>query len=186
MITGAVGFLLLYTFDWLSLKHLPVLKQIVGLSATCLLAYSTVMACLDHPKFDPPLIILSLGILLFLVSSLLLVYSLFIEIPAHNTYVKKGVGTQLITTGTYALTRHPGVIWLALFYISLALVFPSDTLFIAIITWFIMDIILVILQDKIFFPRMFPGYHDYQKITPFILPTRQSISACLKTINPRK
>jgi len=186
VLIGAVGFLLVYTLDWLSLKNVPAIKRLVGVMTACLLIYATVMVCISPPKLDLPIIILPLGICLALVSFLLLIYSLFIEIPFHSTYVEKGVGTRLITTGTYALTRHPGVLWLGLFYISLALIFPSTTMFIAIIVWLIMDVILVILQDSIFFPRMFPGYDNYKKRTPFLIPTRQSISACLKTIHARK
>jgi len=119
------------------------------------------------------------------ISLCLLIYSLFIEIPFHSTYANKGVGNKLITTGTYALIRHPGVIWLALLYISLAIIFPSLILFLAVIVWLIMDIIWVTLEDRIFFPKMFPDYREYQQKTPFLIPTKQSISACLKTINPR-
>jgi protein-S-isoprenylcysteine O-methyltransferase Ste14 len=186
VLIGVLGFILSYAFEWLSLKQMPVIKQAVGVLASCLLGYATVIVCASPAKFDLPFIILPLGFCLLLISLPLFIYSLFIEIPFRSTYMEKGVGSRLITTGTYALTRHPGVIWLAFIYISLALLFPSATLFFAIIVWFIMDIILVIVQDKIFFPKMFPAYHDYQRETPFLIPTRQSISACLKTINPQK
>jgi len=126
-----------------------------------------------------------LGITLLVISLCLLIYSLFIEIPFQSTYAKKGVGNKLITTGTYALVRHPGVLWLALLYISLALIFPSPILFLAAIVWLIMDIIWVAVEDRNFFPKMFPDYREYQQKTPFLIPTKQSISACLKTISPR-
>jgi len=126
-----------------------------------------------------------LGIILLVISLCLLIYSLFIEIPFQSTYSKKGVGNKLITTGTYALVRHPGVLWLALLYISLALIFPSPILFLAASVWLIMDIIWVAVEDRVFFPKMFLDYQEYQQKTPFLIPTKQSISSCLKTINPR-
>ena len=186
ILIGVLGFLAAYGFDWLSLKQVPILKQLVGLLAVCLLLYSTVMVCLSQPEFTLPFFTIPLGACLLLISLSLLIYSLFIEIPFHITYAETGIGTKLITTGSYALTRHPGVIWLALIYLSLAILFPSPTLFLAITVWLIMDIIYVVLQDRIFFPKMFPDYHSYQRKTPFLIPTRQSISACLKTINPKK
>ena len=185
ILIGVLGFLVAYAFDWVSLKRLPVIKQLVGLVAACLLLYATVMVCLSPVKFELPPFTLPLGGCLLLISLCLLVYSLFVEIPFHSTYGDQGVGSKLITTGTYALVRHPGVIWLGLVFLSLALLFPSTTLFIAVTTWLVMDIIYVILQERLFFPKMFPDYLDYQRRTPFLVPNKQSFSACLKTIKPR-
>jgi len=185
MLIGICGFLLCYAFDWASLQNLRLVKQLIGLLAICLTVYATIMVCVIPVKFHLPFFTLPLGVGLLVISLCLLVYSLFIEVPFHNTYAKKGVGNKLITTGTYALVRHPGVIWLAIVYLSLALIFPSTTLFLAVIVWLIMDIIIVTLQDKVLFPKMFPTYREYQLKTPFLIPTKQSISACLRTINPR-
>jgi protein-S-isoprenylcysteine O-methyltransferase Ste14 len=184
VLIGAIGFLLASAFDWLSLKYIPILKQAVGVLAVCLMIYATVMVCMSSPRFDLPFFTIPLGSCLLLLSLALLIYSLFIEIPFHSTYVGKGVGPRLITTGTYALVRHPGVLWLALVYVSLALLFPSATLFIAVAIWFILDFIYVVIEDRIFFPRMFPDYPDYRRRTPFLIPSKQSILSCIKTINP--
>lgn len=186
VLIGATGFLLAYAFDWLSLKDIPVLKQAAGVLAVCLLLYATVMVCISYPRFELPFFTIPLGSCLLMVSLALLIYSLFIEIPFHGTYVEKGAGNRLITTGTYALVRHPGVLWLALVYISLALLFPSAMLLIAVGVWFLLDVIYVVIEDRIFFPRMFPGYPDYRRRTPFLIPSRQSILTCIRTINPGK
>jgi protein-S-isoprenylcysteine O-methyltransferase Ste14 len=185
ILIGVCGFLATYTFDWASLRNLRVIKQLTGLLAICLSLYATIMVCVTPVKLHLPFFTLPLGVFLLVISLCLLVYSLFIEIPFHNTYAEKGVGNKLITTGTYALVRHPGVIWLALAYLSLALLFPSTTLFLAVAIWLIIDITLVIVEDKLLFPKMFPAYREYQLKTPFLIPTKQSISACLRTINPR-
>jgi protein-S-isoprenylcysteine O-methyltransferase Ste14 len=185
ILIGICGFLAAYAFDWASLRNLRVIKQLTGLLAICLSVYATIMVCVTPIKFHLPFFTRPLGVALLLISLCLLVYSLFIEIPFHSTYAEKGVGNELTTTGTYALVRHPGVIWLTLVYLSLALLFPSTILFLAVTIWLIMDIILVTLQDKILFPKMFPAYREYQLKTPFLIPTKQSISACLRTIKPR-
>ncbi|MGD0352509.1 MAG: methyltransferase [Dehalococcoidia bacterium] len=185
ILIGICGFLVAYAFDWASLGNLRVMKQLIGLLAICLLVYATIMVCVIPVKLHLPFFTLPFGVGLLVFSLCLLVYSMFIEIPFHNTYAENGVSNKLITTGTYALVRHPGVIWLALVYLSLALLFPSTTLFLAVIVWLIMDIIIVTLQDKLSFPKMFPAYRRYQLKTPFLIPTKQSISACLRTIDPR-
>lgn len=181
---GSAGFFFVLLLDWFSLKNIPVLKKVCGILSAALVVYATVMVCLAPDKFELPFFVLPLGIALAVVSFMLLIYSLFLEIPFHSTYAKKGVGDMLITTGTYALTRHPGVLWLGLFYIGLSLIFPSVPMFIAAAVWLIMDIILVVVEDSYLFPRMFPGYDDYRKRTPFLIPTRQSIADCLRTLRP--
>jgi protein-S-isoprenylcysteine O-methyltransferase Ste14 len=185
ILIGVCGFLVAYAFDWASLRNLQITKRLIGLLAICLLIYATIMVCVIPVKFRLPFFVLPFGASLLVISLCLLVYSLFIEIPFYNTYVEKGVGNKLIATGTYALVRHPGVIWLALVYLSLALLFPSTMLFLAFTVWLITDIIIVTLQDKLSFPKMFPDYREYQLKTPFLIPTKRSISACLETIKPR-
>jgi protein-S-isoprenylcysteine O-methyltransferase Ste14 len=185
IIVGILGFAAALAFDWASLKRIPVIKQLVGLLAIFLLVYASVMVCHSPAKLELPIPARIIGGCLLPVFLCLLVYSLFIELPFRSTYAEQGVGNKLIGTGTYALVRHPGVIWLAIVYLSLALLFPSTTLFFAIIIWLVMDIIYVILQEKLFFLKMFPNYRDYQRQTPFLIPTRQSISACLKSIDRR-
>lgn len=158
----------------------------VGLLAVVLIGYATVMVCITPIRLDLPGFVLPLGILILIVAAFLLIYSLFVEIPFRATYTERGSGNQLITSGTYALVRHPGVLWLALLYIALTLLFPSTTIIIATIVWLIMDVIYIVLQDKFFFPRMFPEYGSYQKLTPFLIPNKHSISACLKSVRLRK
>ena len=116
-----------------------------------------------------------------MLSILLLVYSLFLEIPFAKTYVGEGVGDQLITTGTYALVRHPGVLWLALFLLALVLVSGSRLLLIAAPAWIAADVLYVWLQEKLFLREVFPGYEAYRQETPMLLPSWKSMGRCYKT-----
>jgi len=186
IVIGIIGFLFAYIFDWASLKQFWRLRRFVGIFTVTLIVYATVMVCITPTKLDLPIFVLPLGIVILTIAAFLLIYSLFIEIPFRATYTERGSSNQLITSGTYALVRHPGVLWLILFYLALTLLFPSVTIIVATIAWLIMDIIYVVLQDKFFFPRLFPEYKSYQKLTPFLIPNRNSIVACLKSIRLRK
>jgi hypothetical protein len=108
---------------------------------------------------------------------LLTLLSQFRDIPFHNTYVKEGVGDELITTGTYALCRHPGVLWFALLLFGLVLVTKAQLMIVASIVWFVADVLLVLVQDLVSFPRMFAEYPEYRKTTPFLIPTGRSLRA---------
>lgn len=87
----------------------------------------------------------------------------------------------MIKTGTYALVRHPGVIWYTLFLIALLLISSSQLLLIALPIWVFMDVLYVIIQDKFYFPHMFPGYEEYKKETPMLIPTRKSLASFWRT-----
>lgn len=50
---------------------------------------------------------------LALVSFVGMAYSLLIEIPLRKAWLREGYTDVLVTTGTYSLIRHPGVLWLA-------------------------------------------------------------------------
>ena len=116
------------------------------------------------------------------VSGLLLAYSLFLELPFSQTYRSAGTGSSLVTTGTYALVRHPTVPWYALVLLSLLLVFRSELLLVAIPIWLALDIIWVFFQERLLLRGVFPEYASYRRTTPMLIPTRRSLKACLQSL----
>ena len=181
---GCLGFLLIHLFDIVSLKRLPGAKPFTWILGSGLLVYALAMVCLRSDKLLLPIWSTWLGWVLLTVSLLLLIYSLFINLPFRNTYITTGVGDKLITTGLYALVRHPGVHWFIMFMLSLILVSRSSLLLIAAPIFILLDILLVIVQDKVFFGRMFDGYDNYRRETPILLPNRRSVNAFIKGFRP--
>jgi protein-S-isoprenylcysteine O-methyltransferase Ste14 len=177
------GFMTAYLFDIVSIKRIPRLKGLIWLVAASLVIYSAWMVCLDSFKFSLPAWAGIFGWVLLPTFIFCFIYSLFINLPFRKTYVKTGVGSQLIRTGTYALVRHPGVLWYGVILIALILISKSQLLLIAAPVWFAMDVIHVTIQDKFLFGKMFPEYKDYRKETPMLIPNRKSIAAFLKTFN---
>ncbi|MBA7684139.1 hypothetical protein ES703_92529 [subsurface metagenome] len=186
VLVGVVGFIIAYFFDWVSLKRIPGGKQIIGFLFIALEGYALFLACWEVSRFWLPVGVVTLGWLFLPISVALFIYSLFIEIPLAKTYRDAGVGDQLIRTGTYALVRHPGVLWYALFLLSLMFTTRSITLLVAAPVWVLMDVLYVVIQERFFFDRMFPGYKEYKRRTPMLIPTRTSISDCLKTLKRRE
>ena len=107
----------------------------------------------------------------------LLVYSVLIEVNLNKKKADK-----LITSGTYALTRHPGVLWLLFYYIFGALLFANIELLIAGIVWSIANIFYVYLQEKLVFHKIFNNYDLYAITTPMLLPNIKSAKKCIKTL----
>ncbi len=186
IIIGAVGFTLAHIFDLVSLKRIPRLKPIIWFLGCGLLIYSLVMICRYPVKIMLPAWSIWLGWGVLAVSASLLIHSLFISLPFRRTYITTGVGDKLVKTGLYALVRHPGVMWFPLFILSLIPISRSSLLLIAAPIFIGLDIVLVVIQDRFVFGRMFDGYDSYRRQTPMLLPNRRSVSAFLRSLRQVK
>lgn len=183
---GAFSFLMAYSFDWAALKKIRGLKQAIAIVVVVIHGYALYAAGWGVARFSLPAPFSWIGLVLLPISLLLLCYSFFIEIPFTKTYARTGSGDQLVTTGSYALVRHPGVIWYFIFLLSMFLVTGSITLLVAAPIWLLLDIVYVVVQERFFFDTMFPGYRDYRRQTPMLLPTRKSIARSLRTLGLRR
>lgn len=182
IVLGILGFIVIHFFDIVSLRRIRWAKPITWVVGSGLLTYSLIMICLAPGKLLMPLWSTWLGWGFLLVSLSILIYSLFINLPFRKTYIAAGVGDKLITTGLYALVRHPGVHWFTLALLSLVLVSRSTLLLIAAPILILLDILLVVVQDKFFLGKMFAGYDNYRRETPMLVPNRQSINAFINSL----
>ena len=103
-------------------------------------------------------------------------YSIMVEIPFRKAWVDRGHTDQLVTDGTYALARHPGVLWAAGWIPAAAVATRSRDL----LRWaplvVLGDVLHVWFQDRYTLPRVFgEEYRRYQRTTPFLVPTRASL-----------
>ncbi|MEK7281311.1 MAG: DUF1295 domain-containing protein, partial [Chloroflexota bacterium] len=179
---GVCGFLIIHLFDFVSLKRIPVAKPLVWILGSSLLVHSLVSVSFTP---DKPIVLMwstLLGWILLITSLILLIHSLFVSLPFRKTYIATGVSDRLKTTGLYALVRHPGVICFSLFMLSLILVSSSSLILIAAPIFILLDIVLVVVQDKFFFGRMFNGYGIYRQKTPMLVPNLQSINNFINSL----
>ena len=85
----------------------------------------------------------------------------------------------LVCHGMYALCRHPGVLWFAGFYGFMALAWRSRQWLLAFALFTLEDVLYVCYQDRCIFPRTIDRYGEYQKTTPFLIPTASSVKEAL-------
>ena len=106
----------------------------------------------------------------------LLVYSVFFAVkPRQEDRQSCPPDKQpLSCRGMYALCRHPGVLWLGAFYGFMALTFMSLLWLLAFLLFTAGDVLYVYYQDRCIFPYTIDRYRDYQKTTPFLIPTVSS------------
>ncbi len=100
------------------------------------------------------------GWLMMFVGLLMLIYSVFIEIPMKLAREVEPISSSAgmrytVTTGTYALCRHPGFWWLVLLVTGSVFVFNHLNILALAFVWILLDLLLIILQDTIMFPPIF-------------------------------
>ena len=176
VVMGAIGFAIIHFCDIVALRNVPWAKPLIWLTGSGMVVYATAAISLSQDKLALPGWLVVIGWPLLMISLYLLIHSLFIKLPFRKTYLATGVGDRLVTSGLYALVRHPWLHSFSLLMMSLLLIFQSNLLLIAIPLWIVLNILLVIIQDRFFFGRMFPGYRDYRRQTPMLIPTRKSIN----------
>jgi len=182
IVLGGLGFLIIHLLDIVSIKRIPRVKPLTWLAGSGLVVFSITMLCLSPDKLALPFWSTWLGWVVLPISLFMLIYSLFINLPFGKTYVATGVGDKLITSGLYALVRHPGVHWFTLLLLALILVSSSSLMLIAAPIWVLLDIVLVSIQDRFFFSKMFAGYDNYRRETPMFIPSQRSINAFINSL----
>jgi protein-S-isoprenylcysteine O-methyltransferase Ste14 len=126
----------------------------------------------------PDVILLALGA----VSLLAEIYCLFFAIPFGESYVSGDPGRKVCDRGAYALCRHPGVIFLFFAYVFWGLAALPDPRFLILGAAFsVLDGLYALFQDRMSFPKIFSDYAAYRRRVPFLIPTKASFHAALRT-----
>lgn len=191
---GALSFLGGLAFDLATLAGWRRVQVALALVTAGLMLWAIGGALMVPLRFSRPLAAAVFGGALALGALALLASSLWIELrsprpPAHAATNATPAATDnatLVTTGTYALCRHPGVLWFGPFLFGLALLSGSLTLLWETPVWWALDFVYAWVQDRYIFPRQFPGYAGYQRTTPMFLPTRATLRRCLDTLTWRR
>lgn len=179
---GVAGFLIAILADFLSAGRLKILARLGFWIAIGFLIYALYETALRADRFNISGALVLVGWVFLPISFGLLIYSLFIELPFLSTYTGGGKQQALITRGTYALTRHPGLLWFGLFLLALLPVSRSRELILAAPIWFGLDFLWVVLQDRFIFVKLFRHYPVYQKETPMLFPNYKSLKRCIATL----
>jgi protein-S-isoprenylcysteine O-methyltransferase Ste14 len=187
LLLGVISFFLVFWADVVSLKGTSILKPVLWAAGTVLFLAGLVLIVREPPRIGVPGAVQIVGWVLAVLSALLLAYSLFLEIPFVSAYLRKGGPSRLVTSGTYALCRHPGVLWLAALLVGAFLGSGSRWVLAALPVWFGLDVLYVVLQEKLFFVKLFGAdYREYQGRVPMVIPTSRSARECARTLFKRR
>jgi len=185
LIIGIIGFALLLAFDLLSMHNRKYSKYFFGISGFLMIFVSSVLIVINYSDFlSINVTFRFIGLGFAIVSFVLLIYSIFIEVGRKTFQMENE--HFLVTSGTYALTRHPGVLWMLLLYIFGAVFFQNLLAIYAALIWTSVNIIYVTIQERFIFHKIFDNYDKYRESTPMILPSFESIEKFMTTKNWRR
>lgn len=172
IVRGLFSFVLFSVFDFLKLGGK---KKFAGpfflLGVGVLLESSVKILSVSAGGFGFPKPLYAAGAC---ICFLFMFYCLFGALPFGKTYAT-GESDGTISTGVYAVCRHPGVLGFFLGYMFLYLLTGSAEMFWAWILWSAADVLHVFVQDIYFFPLTLSGYDKYKTTTPFLIPNLASI-----------
>jgi protein-S-isoprenylcysteine O-methyltransferase Ste14 len=166
IVLTAGGFALLVLHDMAQIRQQRILK-LLGAGGYLLIA-AVYGAILSSSCSLRERVIFPIAAALFAV---LLVYSVLLEIPIRHRGSSTG---SAYTRGTYRLSRHPGFIWMVLMNTALLFWCPQEKIVLGFLT--LCNLLLITVEDRIIFPRLFTDYSTYRQEVPFffrILPKKR-------------
>lgn len=180
---GALAFVPIFVYDLLSLRtgrrswvlFVSGGALLTAATAGLLFAADLPASCKARPAGCALCLAAAAAMLFFLVKAL------FFSFPPAQGYAGGG-RAPAVTSGLYALCRHPGVLFLGGFYLFVWLAAPCWPLFAAFALFTALDTVLAFYEDCAVFPALLDGYAAYRHTTPFLLPDKASfLRACRKT-----
>ncbi len=181
ILSGAIGFLCLLGSDIVGIKKNSVVQNLLAFFGTLIIVSSSIVILLIGKTYEMEIALRILFGFIGLIFLFFLVYSVLIEVRKNRNSKSK-----LVTSGTYALSRHPGVLWLFLYYVFGSMFFANIDILIAGIVWSLVNIVYVVIQERVIFSKVFSDYESYKESTPMLLPTMSSIKKCLNTLDGGK
>ncbi|HPF20354.1 MAG TPA: hypothetical protein PLC88_03360 [Syntrophomonas sp.] len=179
---GSLAFICFAIFDLNKIRFISKNMNILVVLGSFILAFSTMAIIISPHSIRISTLWQWLALILAILVLLLMIYTIFGAVSFKKTYLETQKGNTVVTTGMYALCRHPGVLWFFLFYCLSGLAFNNQLLLIAAIIWTLLDIVYVYIQDRWIFPIILEDYHIYQQQVPFIIPNLTSLQHSLASL----
>jgi len=102
-------------------------------------------------------------------SGVMLVWTVFFELALGRKKLQ-AEKTDAVSWGSYGICRHPGFWWLALYMLSMGIVRGFSPSVVPAFLVIFFNFLLVEVQDRYSFPRIFKDYEAYRKKVPFLIP----------------
>ena len=182
IVCGVLGYVSIILYDLNNTSHNNDRMQslhTVGAGLIGLAFFSTVLPGLSEANSLPTAVRVIAGILALGFFALLIYLTLIAGGRTNwkrKDPKKRWWEKDLVTTGAYALCRHPSV-WAMLFFCLLLIPAANFDPWCAT-TFSLCGLLLAMYEDVNVFPVLMRGYNAYKDTTPFLFPTKESIRRC--------
>lgn len=100
----------------------------------------------------------------------LIISGFFFVLLIYSTFFAFKSTKGVVSSGMYGVVRHPGFYWFTLMLVSLIPIFRSSKFLLSALFLIVMNSLLILLEDTVLFPRIFPEYNTYKSKVPFLVP----------------
>jgi protein-S-isoprenylcysteine O-methyltransferase Ste14 len=171
VITGCFGFLMILLCDFLQISaENRTVRSLSSIGYSAVIA-SIVFLVLGEPPSAIPAVRATVTWVLMICFASGLVYSVLLEIPIALKRTRRDPHRRrIVASGTYGLVRHPGFVWFVLLIATILFRNPSGSIIAQGAILVASDLLLVVVEDRMIFPRVFADYEEYRRRVPFIIP----------------
>ena len=165
ILLGSLGFLLYLLCDYFYYKNSwSVLLSIFYYISSVTIFISIFLLAMYSNRFYLSFYLIIISGILTLIFLFLLIKTLLFETDFS------GKSTNLVTSGSYLISRHPGVLYLILLMFFLIFFSRSILLIYSFFVFSFLNLIIAYLEDIIFLPEKYKDYNEFKKHTPFLIP----------------
>jgi len=166
-----MGFVVGTLHDAAAYHRVPYVKPLLVLVGAALHIAGALQLIVNSDRQRLPVGLQRVGQVLSIAGFLGMVYSIAIEIPFRRAWLDRGHTGNLVTSGTYSVSRHPGVLWTFVWVPCAGVATRSRDLLRYWPFIILADIVHVWIQDRMLLPRIFgQEYRAYQQRVPFLVP----------------
>jgi protein-S-isoprenylcysteine O-methyltransferase Ste14 len=170
---GIIGFLSLLLYDFYQLNKRSMLTFFFSFIGYGCISLAIFFELYLFDSADVPLGLFIIKIGAAGISALLLIYSVFLEIPIKKKSMGGGDYTA-IGKGMYGVIRHPGFLWFVLLQICIVWIQQNSEVLMLAIVFIGMDFFVIVIEDSVIFPRLFTNYPTYKERVPMVIPFLKS------------
>jgi protein-S-isoprenylcysteine O-methyltransferase Ste14 len=169
---GVCGFGAVLLYDYLQLLQTKRFLSVTSIIGAVSVLLATGGLFLIEPIRPMPVLIsvpISTGVGM---SVALLIRSVYWEIPHSKIEASFHDESRrtVIRTGSYRWSRHPGFLWYVALVVFIGLRMNHRTVWTVGGVFVLADLIVVLIEDAVIFPRLFRDYADYKEEVPMLIP----------------
>lgn len=169
-LAAGIGFISLGIYDIAQIRgwrRIGTLASIIGYGT---IVSSIIFYIIHAPSPPGPVVIGAVGLIIATAGLIGLVYTVIFEVKRKPQDGPTDEPRRVYRLGSYGVVRHPGFWWYLLMCVALGGVYRATNMVVFLSLTVGMNFVLILLEDRYLFPRIFTDYGQYRRQVPFLIP----------------